>query len=86
MSRSLPVCRAAKLRRLLTAKAKAGKLYSRVHALTAELLKLAPVGTEMEHGGKRYVVRDNFAGRTAFKTCAIDQFEIKEVGAEKGRR
>ncbi|MBE7157757.1 MAG: hypothetical protein INR62_04875, partial [Rhodospirillales bacterium] len=45
-----------------------------------------PPGVEIEGpDGKRYVVVDNFAKRTAFKTCAIDQFELKEFGPKRPR-
>lgn len=87
MSRPLSDRRAAKLRRLLAAKAKAGKAYSRIHALTAELIKITPVGVEIAGpDGKRYTVQDNFAGRVAYKTAAIDHFEVKEVRPEKAPR
>ena len=87
MSRPLSAVRSAKLRRLLTAKEKAGKLYAKVHARTAELIKITPPGAEIAGpDGKVYTVVDNFAGRVAFKTAAIDHFEVKAVDPKKAPR
>ena len=87
MSRPLSVRRVAKLRKIIRNKAKAGKLYSRVHADTAEFIKITPVGVEVELEGKKYVVRDNFTGRVAFKEkVAIDRYELKEIRPEKALR
>lgn len=87
MSRPLSAVREAKLRRLLASKATAGKHYARVHARTAELIAITAPGTEIQGpDGKTYTVQDNFAKRTAFKTCAIDRFEVKPVQPEKAPR
>lgn len=87
MSRPLSEVRAAKLRRYLASQKKAGKHYAAGRARAAEIIKITPPGTEIPGpDGKTYVVVDNFAKRTAFKTCAIDQFELKEVRPEKAPR
>ena len=84
MSRPLPEVREAKLRRLLVAKAKAGTYYAKVHARMAELVKITPPGVEIATpDGRGFVVVDNFAKRTAFKTCAIDRYELKQVKEDK---
>ena len=86
MSRPLSAVRAAKLRRIVRNKAKAGKLYSKVHADTAEFIKMTPVGTEVEVDGRKYAVVDNFSKRAASKTVYIDQYELREVRPEKAPR
>lgn len=87
MSRPLPAVRAAKLRRYLASQKKAGKHYAAGKARAAEIIKISPPGTEIEGpDGKVYVVQDNFAARTAFKTCAIDRYELKEKKPEKAPR
>ena len=87
MSRSLSARRVAKLRRIVRNKAKAGKLYSKVHADTANFIKITPVGTEVELDGRKFVIVDNFTGRrAASKTVYIDQFELKETKPEKAPR
>ena len=87
MSRPLSAVRAAKLRRYLASQKKAGKHYANGRARAAEIIKITPPGTEIEGpDGKRYTVVDNFAKRTAFKTCAIDQYEVKPVQPEKASR
>ena len=87
MSRPLSVVRAAKLRRYLTSQKKAGKHYADGKARKAEIARISPHGTEIEGpDGKKYVVVDNFAQKVAFKTCAIERFDVKEAKPEKAPR
>ena len=87
MSRPISAVRAAKLRRYLASQKKAGKHYAAGKARAAEIVKISPPGTEIQGpDGKTYVIQDNFAQRTAFKTCAIDRFEVKEKKPDKALR
>ena len=87
MSRPLSAVRAAKLRRYLASQRKAGKHYAEGKARKAEIAKISTPGTEITApDGQVYVVVDNFAQRVAFKTCAIEQFDLKLKKAEKAPR